>query len=541
VCNYVALSDNELRIHKRMQHQAVGNPYNPVTSTGPITCNICGYTDNDARRYARHMALHATTYSPPKPQYPTFLTPTETLHSEGHERPSRPRTRRPSVPSDQDPYTPGRSGNPPEPPVNNGHWSPPSNSRRPSPERRATRTDSSSSPPPPRRTKPPPPSLNNIKLKYDPAGSWDTFRAQYQILKRQQGWTDHEASTALVLSLKGPALEHVINTYGDQPPAYDSLVEMLNSYHRGSTTMETERANLRKRERRPQEPLQDYVTDLKRLANKAYKATQQELKDEMIRQQFVDGWTRRTTWLTKIRRKSETYTIDQLLRRAIELEAEHDCSMAILKQEDDNLGQVTLVERITRKKAKACVAAPLHQSPSGNAQDLTDSSDEEPVRDTPRVTAKPLTNARIAAANSYQNPTVSTVTPLLTLTTPAQYQVPTEHTFDPKYSNNQEGSGQTSSEGRGRGNGRGRGRGKGQGEAFTPGETVEYKGKQIYRCYGCGGQGHARRQCPTFKENQFETKEEYHSIQHERLQTLNQEVLAGHVLVSGNSMGRGHP
>jgi hypothetical protein len=380
--------------------------------------------------------------------------------------------------------------------------------------------------------------MNNMtKLKYDPKG-WDTFRVQYQMLRRQQEWTDQYASTNLIMCLKGSALEHVVNTFGNDAPQFEALLDLLNRYHRGSTTMETERANLRKRERKPKEALQDYVTDLRRLAGKAYHSHQRELRDEMIRQQFVDGWTKKSVWLTKIRRKSQTNTIEQLLRRAIELEAEHDCSKAILGQEESSFTSDDFcdsVERHPRRRAKAMVAT----RDTDSSSDSSDSSGaEETVK--PRK-SRTATKAALATTKKVTTPTTPaqpappspSPAPPTWVAPPApaqqqwaapQLQQPTnwmapQHMAPPQWQPPQHpptarGFGQSSQdprsgqppqsewmdEGRGRGNGRGRGRGAPTNNSSAP---IQYQGRPLTKCFGCGGQGHQRRQCPTESWNQF--------------------------------------
>lgn len=71
-------------------------------------------------------------------------------------------------------------------------------------------------------------NIHRIKLpNYDGQSPWTTYKRQFDAAAEVNGWTDEEKATALVLALRGPALELLQTVPESDQKNFGTLVKVM--------------------------------------------------------------------------------------------------------------------------------------------------------------------------------------------------------------------------------------------------------------------------------------------------------------------------
>lgn len=194
-----------------------------------------------------------------------------------------------------------------------------------------------------------------IKLKpppYDGQTSFETYKLQFEAACVANAWNNQEKATALVLALRGTALD-MLRTLprGDQED-YQRLASALELRFGEHHLQQLFRTQLRAKKQNPTETLQEFEADIKRLTHMAYPTAPVELLEEMATRSFIDG-IRNDTVRNALLLTTYSTTRDAL-GKALEIEAAQkaatwgsDKVRAVRVEEgDDPIKQLT--EKVTQ-------------------------------------------------------------------------------------------------------------------------------------------------------------------------------------------------
>jgi hypothetical protein len=184
---------------------------------------------------------------------------------------------------------------------------------------------------------------------YDGQTSWAVYKRQFEAASSVNGWNDEEKTTALLVALRGSALEVIQTLPVTQQHDYEALVAALDRRYSDQHHKELYRAQLKTRQQKSGESLQQFEAEIRRLINLAYPAATEEFREELSTQYFIDGIRdmeiQRGLRLTKFNNSSEA------LIRAMEVEAVYNVSkpkiraVAIQESNENNDSNLTTTNR----------------------------------------------------------------------------------------------------------------------------------------------------------------------------------------------------
>lgn len=154
---------------------------------------------------------------------------------------------------------------------------------------------------------------------YDGSTSWGMYKRQFEAAALSNGWSDVEKATALVIALRGPALELLQTVPVDQQRVYGTLVAALELRYGDQHRQQLYLAQLRSRLQKSGESLPEYEAEIRRLVYLAYPDAPDGFQDRLAAQHFVDGI--RDQEIQKTLRLTTFLQSSQALVRALEIEA----------------------------------------------------------------------------------------------------------------------------------------------------------------------------------------------------------------------------
>ena len=154
---------------------------------------------------------------------------------------------------------------------------------------------------------------------YDGQTSWEAYYAQFCIIAEMNGWRDPEKAAFLATSLKGTALQVLVNLAGDRRQDFRSLVAALESRFGTSHRTEISKVKFKSRVRQRDEELSALAEDIERLARLAYAGAPPILIDTLARDQFIDSLPDDDMRLRL--RQERPPTLQRALELALELES----------------------------------------------------------------------------------------------------------------------------------------------------------------------------------------------------------------------------
>ncbi|KAJ8940326.1 hypothetical protein NQ318_014401 [Aromia moschata] len=105
---------------------------------------------------------------------------------------------------------------------------------------------------------------------YDGQSSWSMYRRQFEAAAKANGWTPQEMATSLVISLRGQALEILQSIPEEQQNDYDRIVGALEIRYGHKYLRQVYQSQIKSRQQRTNESLQEYEADIERLIHLAY-------------------------------------------------------------------------------------------------------------------------------------------------------------------------------------------------------------------------------------------------------------------------------
>ncbi len=123
---------------------------------------------------------------------------------------------------------------------------------------------------------------------FDGLVSWSVYKRQFEAAARINNWTrDEEKATALVLALRGKASE-LLQTIPDQRD-YGAIVKAIELRYGDEHMQEVFRVQLKTRQQKSGESLQELEADIERLAHLSYPSATQEILDVIATDAFIDA------------------------------------------------------------------------------------------------------------------------------------------------------------------------------------------------------------------------------------------------------------
>ncbi|KAJ8936232.1 hypothetical protein NQ318_010647 [Aromia moschata] len=106
---------------------------------------------------------------------------------------------------------------------------------------------------------------------------------------KANGWTPQEMATPLVISLRGQALEILQSIPEEQQNDYDRIVGALEIRYGHKHLRQVYQSQIKSRQQRSNESLQEYEADIERLIHLAYPQAPKEFLEQIGIQTFIDG------------------------------------------------------------------------------------------------------------------------------------------------------------------------------------------------------------------------------------------------------------
>lgn len=122
---------------------------------------------------------------------------------------------------------------------------------------------------------------------FDGQVSWSVYKRQFEAATKANHWTNEEKATALVIALRGQASE-LLQTIPNQDD-YDALVNALELRYGNEHLQEVYRVQLKARQQKSGETLQELEADIERLAHLAYPSAPPEYLDLTVTDAFIDA------------------------------------------------------------------------------------------------------------------------------------------------------------------------------------------------------------------------------------------------------------
>ncbi|KAJ8955748.1 hypothetical protein NQ318_008620, partial [Aromia moschata] len=159
---------------------------------------------------------------------------------------------------------------------------------------------------------------------YDGQSSWSMYRRQFEAAAKANGWTPQEMATSLVISLRGQALEILQSIPEEQQNDYDRIVGALEIRYGHKYLRQVYQSQIKSRQQRSNESLQEYEADVERLVHLAYPQAPKEFLEQIGIQTFIDGLV--DTEMQQALRLGRHTTISDALIAALEFKAAKEAS-----------------------------------------------------------------------------------------------------------------------------------------------------------------------------------------------------------------------
>ncbi|KAJ8942120.1 hypothetical protein NQ318_000715 [Aromia moschata] len=159
---------------------------------------------------------------------------------------------------------------------------------------------------------------------YDGQSSWSMYRRQFEAAAKANGWTPQEMATSLVISLRGQALEILQSIPEEQQNDYDRIVGALEIRYGHKYLRQVYQSQIKSRQQRSNESLQEYEADIERLIHLAYPQAPKEFLEQIGIQTFIDGLV--DTEMQQALRLGRHTTISDALVAALEFKAAKEAS-----------------------------------------------------------------------------------------------------------------------------------------------------------------------------------------------------------------------
>ncbi|KAJ8962236.1 hypothetical protein NQ318_018208 [Aromia moschata] len=157
---------------------------------------------------------------------------------------------------------------------------------------------------------------------YDGQSSWSMYRRQFEAAAKANGWTSQEMATSLVISLRGQALEILQSIPEEQQN--DRIIGALEIRYGHKYLRQVYQSQIKSRQQRSNESLQEYEADIERLIHLAYPQALKEFLEQTGIQTFIDGLV--DTEMQQALRLGRHTTISDAFIAALEFKAAKEAS-----------------------------------------------------------------------------------------------------------------------------------------------------------------------------------------------------------------------
>ncbi|GFX05710.1 retrovirus-related Pol polyprotein from transposon 412 [Trichonephila clavipes] len=133
-------------------------------------------------------------------------------------------------------------------------------------------------------------SKPSIKLStYDGKSSWQVYKTQFSIVADANQWDSHTKACQLAASLRAEAADILQTLPETQRLDFDALVNALELRFGEKCVKDYSRLQLKSRQQKVSETLQELATDVERLSHLAFSDCPTEVREVLALQHFIDG------------------------------------------------------------------------------------------------------------------------------------------------------------------------------------------------------------------------------------------------------------
>ncbi|GFS95350.1 retrovirus-related Pol polyprotein from transposon 412 [Nephila pilipes] len=130
----------------------------------------------------------------------------------------------------------------------------------------------------------------NIKISsYDGKTSWQVYKTLFSIVANGNGWDPLTKARQLAASLRTEAADVLRTVPEEEQLNFEALTEALELRFGEKCLKDFSRLQLKSRQQRQSETLQDLATDVERLSHLAFANCPAEVRDTLAIQYFIDG------------------------------------------------------------------------------------------------------------------------------------------------------------------------------------------------------------------------------------------------------------
>ena len=135
------------------------------------------------------------------------------------------------------------------------------------------------------------PAYPSVKMAmFSGKEEWHTWIAQFQAIAKRYRWTEDEKLDQLLPRLEGTAADFVFaQLHPSILDSYEELVSELDNRFRVIETSRSFASKFSRRTQKPEESIEDYAAELKRLYDKAHGYRDRRSRDEDLVRRFLDG------------------------------------------------------------------------------------------------------------------------------------------------------------------------------------------------------------------------------------------------------------
>lgn len=159
---------------------------------------------------------------------------------------------------------------------------------------------------------------------FDGKTPWCTYQKQFEAAANANGWDEGEKATALIVALRGEALNILQVIPASQQGNYEALINKLQMRYGDAHLQQVYHAQIKSRQQKNAESLQEFEADIARLVRLAYPTAPDSFLEQLAVQTFVDGLKDAETQQTL--RLARPRTLDDALAHALEFEAAKQAS-----------------------------------------------------------------------------------------------------------------------------------------------------------------------------------------------------------------------
>ncbi|XP_067667689.1 uncharacterized protein [Haliotis asinina] len=156
---------------------------------------------------------------------------------------------------------------------------------------------------------------------FDGSMPWQNYMAHFGSCATVNGWNESQKANYLAASLRGRALQ----IYGEQhgPMTYPDITRLLGRHFGGNDKVELYMIEIRNRQQKEGESIQDLGQAIQRLTNLAYPDATQDCKDRLARSHFTEAIRDRQVRLSVV--QSRPRTLEEAIQAAFEMETYLEC------------------------------------------------------------------------------------------------------------------------------------------------------------------------------------------------------------------------